>query len=48
MGDTAAFFKRSLERGGLIIAVDVSSDDYRKRAESILDNQNAVAVSVAT
>jgi hypothetical protein len=48
MGDPAEFFKRSVERGGVIVAVDVSNDAYRKRAESILDNQNAVAVSVAT
>lgn len=47
-GDAAEFFRRSLQRGGLIVAVDVDNDDYRKRAESILDNQNAVAVSIET
>jgi hypothetical protein len=44
-GEAVKFFKRSLQKGGLVVAVDVSSDRYKKQAESILEKQNAVAVT---
>lgn len=45
-GQGAEFFKRSLERGGALVLVQLSDDSYWERAESILDLQEAVAVAV--
>lgn len=48
LGDEGAeFFKRSVERGGVLVLVDLSDEAYKNRTESILEKQNAVAVSAA-
>ena len=44
-GEAVNFFERSLQKGGLVVAVDVANDNYKKRAESILEKRDAVAVT---
>jgi hypothetical protein len=42
----AEFFKRSVERGGVLVQIELADESYGERVESILDAQDAVAVAV--
>jgi len=44
-GDIAGYFKRSLQKGAVIVVANLHDDAYKDRAESIFDNLNAVAVA---
>jgi hypothetical protein len=43
--DVAGFFKRSVEKGAVLVAVNIHDEAYKDRAESILEKLNAVAVA---
>ncbi|MFN2172688.1 MAG: hypothetical protein ACK2U0_05800 [Candidatus Promineifilaceae bacterium] len=44
-GDIAGFFKRSLQKGAVLVAATLHDNAYKDRAESIFENLNAVAVA---
>lgn len=44
-GDTTAFLKKSLDKGGRIVVVALAESAYEDRATSVLEMHNAVAIA---
>jgi hypothetical protein len=44
-GDIAGFFKRSVQKGAVLVSANIQDDAYQERAESIFEKLNAVAVA---
>lgn len=44
--EVAGFFRNSIRRGDLLIIVELADSTFRNRAESIFENQHAVAAAV--
>lgn len=46
--EATRFFQQSLKKGGVIVSVELTDNQYRNRAESILQTQRAVAVAAVS